>query len=213
MAEPAPLAAPLRVDRAERTRQRLLDSAALCFASVGYSKTTVEEIAASAAVSKAVVYNHFRGKESILEALLERMLADWSRVSNLGEYLARGASVLDAFEHSLRASLDFARTNPLIRALFQLDPAVVLGLGSSAAVQRSVREARVHMIAAVRSGIASGELRAELDAERAADLLRLVSIALTDHLLFPQWIDASDDRFVATCLDVLRRGLRSENPR
>ena len=213
MAEPAPLAAPLRVDRAERTRQRLLDSAALCFASVGYSKTTVEEIAASAAVSKAVVYNHFRGKESILEALLERMLADWSRVSNLGEYLARGASVLDAFEHSLRASLDFARTNPLIRALFQLDPAVVLGLGSSAAVQRSVREARVHMIAAVRSGIASGELRAELDAERAADLLRLVSIALTDHLLFPQWIDASDDRFVAVCLDVLRRGLRSEGER
>lgn len=213
MAEPTPLAAPLRVDRAERTRQRLLDSAALCFASVGFSKTTVEEIAASAAVSKAVVYNHFRGKESILEALLERLLADWSRVSNLEEYLARGASVLDAFENSLRASLDFARTNPLIRALFQLDPTVVLGLGSSAAVQRSVREARVRMIAAVRSGIASGELRAELDAERAADLLRLVSIALTDHLLFPQWIDASDDRFVATCLDVLRRGLRAENPR
>ena len=213
MAESAPLAAPFRVDRAERTRQRLLDSAALCFASVGYSKTTVEEIAASAAVSKAVVYNHFRGKESILEALLERMLADWSRVSNLEEYLARGASVLDAFERSLRASLDFARTNPLIRALFQLDPAVVLGLGSSAVVQRSVREARVHMIAAVRSGIASGELRAELDAERAADLLRLVSIALTDHLLFPQWIDASDDRFVATCLDVLRRGLRAGDAR
>lgn len=213
MAEPAPIAAPLRVDRAERTRQRLLDSAALCFASVGFSKTTVEEIAASAAVSKAVVYNHFRGKESILEALLERMLADWSRVSNLEEYLARGASVLDAFERSLRASLDYARTNPLIRALFQLDPAVVLGLGNSAAVQKSVREGRIRMIAAVRSGIASGELRSELDAERAADLLRLVTIALIDHLLFPEWIDAADDRFVATCLDVLRRGLRAQAQR
>jgi AcrR family transcriptional regulator len=213
MAQPTPLGEPLRVDRAERTRQRLLDAAAQCFASAGYSKTTVEEIALAAQASKAVVYHHFRGKEAILEALLERTLADWARVSNLEEYLARGAGVLDAFERSLRASLDYARRSPLLRALFQLDPAVLLGLGSSAAVQHSMADARVRMIAAVRAGIASGELRGELDAERAADLLRLVTIALCDHLLFPQWIDASDERFVSTCLDVLRRGLRAEAAR
>lgn len=211
--QPTPLGAPLRVDRAERTRQRLLDAAAQCFASAGFSKTTVEEIAASAGVSKGVVYHHFRGKESILEALLERTLADWAAVSSIPEPAASGGSVLAAFERSLRASLDYARTNPLIRALFQLDPAVVLGLGSSAAVQKSVHAGRARMIEAVRAGVASGELRAELDPERAADLLRLVTIALIDHLLNPQWIDASDERLVATCVDVLRRGLRAEGAR
>jgi TetR/AcrR family acrAB operon transcriptional repressor len=200
----------MRVDRAERTRQRLLDAAAQCFASAGFSKTTVEEIAAAAGVSKGIVYHHFRGKESMLEALLERTLADWSAVSSIAQRVACGGSVLDAFERSLRASLDFARSTPLIRALFQLDPAVVLGLGSSAAVQKSVHEGRAQMIEAVRAGVASGELRSELDPERAADLLRLVTIALIDHLLNPQWIDGSDARLVATCIDVLRRGLRAE---
>jgi len=213
MSEVTSLAAPLRVDRAERTRQRLLDGAAQCFASAGYSRTTVEQIALASGVSKALVYHHFRSKGSILEALLERMLADWARVSDLEDYLAAGAGVLDAFERSLRASLDFARKSPLLRALFQLDPAVLLGLGGSSAVQKSMREARERMVAAVRGGLASGELRGELDAERAADLLRLVTIALCDHLLFPQWLDASDERFVATCVDVLRRGLRAEGAR
>jgi AcrR family transcriptional regulator len=213
MTHPTPVGEPLRVDRAERTRQRLLDAAARCFASAGYAKTTVEEIAASAHASKAVVYHHFRGKEAILEALLERTLADWARVSDLAAYLARGASVLEAFERSLRASLDYARRSPLLPALFQLDSTVVVGLGGSAVVQRSMAEARVRMVTAVRAGIASGELRGDLDPERAADLLRLVTIALCDHLLFPQWIDASDERFVATCIDVLQRGLRAEGAR
>ncbi len=213
MTSPAASAIPIRVDRAERTRLRVLDAAAQSFASVGYSRTTVEQIAAAAGVSKAIVYHHFRNKESILETLLERTLADWERVSNLEAYLAAGCGVLDAFERSLRSSLDFARKSPLLRSLFQLDPAVLLGLGSSAAVQRSMRDANARMVAAVRSGLASGELRAELDAERAADLLRLVMIALCDHVLFPQWLDASDERFVSTCVDVLRRGLRAEDAR
>jgi AcrR family transcriptional regulator len=213
MATPTPLAGPVRIDRAARTRQRVIDAASHAFANAGFSRTTVEQIAAAAGVSKAIVYHHFGSKEAILDALLERMLADWARVSNLDVYLAAGCCVLDAFERSLRASLDFARASPLLRALFQLDPAVVLGLGGSASVQGSMREARERMIAAVRSGLASGELRAELDPERAADLLRLVTIALCDHLLFPQWLDASDERFLATCVDVLRRGLRAESAR
>jgi TetR/AcrR family acrAB operon transcriptional repressor len=213
MTQPTPLGAPLRVDRAERTRQRLLDAAAHSFASAGFSKTTVEEIAATAGVSKGVVYHHFRGKEAILEELLERTLADWAAVSSISASAADAGSVLVAFERSLRASLDYARSTPLIRALFQLDPAVVLGLASSAAVRKSVEQGRVQMIEAVRTGITSGELRSELDPERAADLLRLVTIALIDHLLNPQWIDGSDERLVSTCVDVLRRGLRAEPQR
>jgi TetR/AcrR family acrAB operon transcriptional repressor len=202
-----------RVDRGERTRGRILDAAALCFAQVGFSKTTVEEIAASAGVSKGIVYHHYRGKDQILEVLLERILADWARASDLEQHIARGSSVLEAFDRSLRASLEFARSAPLLRALFQLDPAVVLGLGSSSAVQRSVRDGRARMIKAVEHGLATGELRRELDPERAADLLRLISMSFIDCLLNPQWIDGGDERLVATTLDVLKRGLAAEAPR
>jgi AcrR family transcriptional regulator len=196
--------------RVERTRRRILRAAGLCFAAQGFSKTTVPEIAAAAGVSKGLVYHHFRAKELILEALLERTLADWSRVSGIREHVARTGSVLAGLERALRGSLDYARSNPLVRALFQLDPLVVQGLGSSAAVQRSVADGRAQLVEAMRAGIAAGELRADLDPERAADLLRMLMIAFVDHLLDPRWIDASDEVLVSTSLDVLCRGLRAE---
>jgi AcrR family transcriptional regulator len=211
VAQATPQAPPGALPRGERTQQRILYAAAQCFSANGFSRTTVEQIATGAGVSKGIVYHHFRGKELILEALLERTLEDWSRASGVAAHVARAGSVLAGFERALRGSLDYAKTNPLVRALFQLDPLVVLGLGSSAAVQRSVAEGRAQMVEAMRTGIASGELRAEIDPERTADVLRLVMIAFVDALLDPRWIDASDDALVSSCLDLLRRGLRAED--
>jgi TetR/AcrR family acrAB operon transcriptional repressor len=200
--------------RAERTRQRILVAAGECFAAQGFSRATVEAIAAGAGVSKGIVYRHFRGKELILEALLERTLAEWSRVSGIREQVARSGSVLAGLEGSLRGSLAYARSHPLVRALFHPgrapDPLAVLGVASSAAVQRCIADGRAELVEALRAGIASGELRADLDPERAADLVRLISTAFVERLLDPRWIDASDEALVATGLDVLRRGLRAE---
>jgi len=199
------------VSRAERTRRRILHAAAHRLAVTGsLGKTTVEEIAASAGVSKGIVYHHFRAKERILEALVERTLAEWSQASDVEAHRARAGSVLEAIERSLRASLGYARTNPLVPALFRPDPLLVMNLGESAAVRRSVAEGRASTLAALRAGIASGELRSDLDPERAADLLQLVVGSLLDHLLNPRGIDAADERLVATCLEVLCRGLRAE---
>jgi len=209
MAQAAPQPVPV-ASRAERTRRRILHSAAKSFAAKGFSKTTVEEIAASAGVSKGLVYHHFRGKELILEALLDRTLTDWTRVSGIREHAARTGSVFAGLERALCGSLEYAKSNPLLRALFKLDPLVVQGLGSSAAVKRSVADGRAQLVEAMRAGVASGELRSDLDPERAADLLRMLVFAFVDHLLDPRWIDASDDALVATCLEVLRRGLCAE---
>ena len=210
MGAPSPQPLPAPGSRADRTRQRILAAASQCFAAAGFGKTTVEEIAAVAGVSKGIVYRHFRAKEGILEALLERTLDEWLRASRIDPALARSGRACEAIERALRGALEHARRNPLVRALHQLDPQVVLGLGNSAAVQRGLREARAQTVEALRAAIASGELRGELDPERAADLVRLVLFALVDHLLDPRWIDASDERFVATCADVLCRGLRAE---
>jgi TetR/AcrR family acrAB operon transcriptional repressor len=168
MNQATPQALP-RSDRAERTRQRILDTAAQCFAASGFSKTTVEEIATGAGVSKALVYHHFRGKEAIFEELLERTLSDWARVGRIDEHLQSGDSVIPALGDMLRASLAYARGNPLVRSLYQLDPLVVSFVGSSAAVRRHSDEGRATLTEAVRRGIASGELRRDLDPERVAD--------------------------------------------
>ena len=207
MAEPSPQAVAPRSERAERTRQRILDAAAQCFAANGFSRTTVEAIAAGAGVSKALVYNHFRTKEAIFEELLERTLSEWARVSHIDEHAPPGGSVPEALAAMVRASLAYARSNPLVRSLYQFDPLVVSFLGSSATVRRHVNEGRARLVEAIQRGIGAGDLREDLDAARVADVARMLVMAMIDHLLNPEWLDGSDEQFVETCLAVLLYGI------
>src|SRR5215510_2563293 len=163
MSEASPIAQPVRSDRAERTRQRILDAAAQCFAASGFSRTTVEAIAAGAGVSKALVYHHFRAKEAIFEELLERTLSEWARVGRIDEHLVAGGSVIDALASMVRASLAYARCNPLVRSLYQFDPLVVRFVGSSATVRRHANEGQARLAEAIERGVAAGDLRSDLD--------------------------------------------------
>jgi AcrR family transcriptional regulator len=210
MSEPSPQALAPRSDRAERTRQRILDAAAQCFAASGFSRTTVEAIAAGAGVSKALVYHHFRAKEAIFEELLERTLSEWARVGRIDEHRVAGGSVVDALADMVRASLAYARSNPLVRSLYQFDPLVVRFVGSSAAVRRHANEGRVRLVDAIQRGIAAGDLRRDLDPARVADVARMLIMAMIDHLLNPEWLDASDEQFVETCLSVLFHGVAAQ---
>jgi AcrR family transcriptional regulator len=203
----APQALTPRSDRAERTRQRILDAAAQCFAASGFSRTTVEQIATGAGVSKALVYHHFRAKEAIFEELLERTLTEWARVGRIDEHLTAGGTVVDALAGMVRASLAYARSNPLVRSLYQFDPLVVSFVGSSAAVRKHSDEGRARLVDAIRRGVDAGELRRDLDPARVADVARMLIMAMIDHMLNPEWLDASDERFVETCLEVLFHGV------
>lgn len=198
--------------RAERTRQRLLDAAGQCFAASGFAKTTVEEIAAAAGVSKGLVYHHFRSKDQILQAVLERTLRDWTELSlHRLQESARDKGALEALAEMHRASLEYARDNPVVRALFQLDPLVFQGLGSSAAVRAVIEPFRVALVRVLEQGIDSGELRPSLDVERAADVVRLLNMGFIDQILNPEWIDAADPRLIEASIDVLFHGLARED--
>jgi AcrR family transcriptional regulator len=195
-----------RSERAERTRQRILDAAGQCLAASGWAKTTVEGIATRAGVSKAIVYHHFRGKEQILEAVLERTLEDWDDACRR-EGWPDGPSALQGLAAMHRSALAYARDNPLLRAVFQLDPSVLMDMRRSAPVRRALEQFREELVTTIRAGVASGELRQDLDVERAAEVVRILHLAFVDQLLKPEWIDASDDRLIEASLDVLFHGL------
>lgn len=67
---------------AARTRKRILDAAGEIFSRDGIAKTTLEQIARQAGVTRGAIYWHFRGKQDLLQTLfdgqklpLERALA------------------------------------------------------------------------------------------------------------------------------------------
>jgi len=85
--------------RGERKRAAILDAAGEVFLAKGYVGTSMDEIAAVAAVSKQTVYKHFRDKEALFHELII------ATVQRSGEQVAE-ASVLPGerpWEAELRA--------------------------------------------------------------------------------------------------------------
>lgn len=102
--------------------QRILAAAAELFAHYGYAKTTMDEIAARAGISKGAVYLHFRSKddlmdrliarevERLLDAIVERLEAD-----------PQGITLFNLYRHSMLAIND----SPLLKALYIRDRRVL----------------------------------------------------------------------------------------
>jgi len=97
---------------------RILDAAAKLIAHYGYDKTTVDDIARQAGISKGAVYLHWKSKEALFEALLAREM-----VRTLDDLTARveadpqGGTIARMYRHALLVLKD----NALMRALYTQD--------------------------------------------------------------------------------------------
>lgn len=105
-----------------RTRAALLDGARRAV-EVSGTKITMAQVAAAAGVAKATLYNHFRTREAVLDALLldeVAALAARSQGRPLADALITTAGAIS--EHPLLATL--ARVEPAtVAALGRMDPA------------------------------------------------------------------------------------------
>jgi TetR/AcrR family transcriptional regulator len=60
------------------TAQRILDAAEDLFAEKGYSATSLGDVADRVGIRSPSLYNHFKNKEGLYQAVLERLLEDFS---------------------------------------------------------------------------------------------------------------------------------------
>jgi AcrR family transcriptional regulator len=65
-----------REEYSEATRRALLDSAAGAFVDRGFSGASLDEIAASARVTKGALYHHFGSKRDLFQAVFEEVEAE-----------------------------------------------------------------------------------------------------------------------------------------
>jgi AcrR family transcriptional regulator len=68
--------ATLRQEHRDATRRRIIAAARRVFVKKGYARATIEEITASAGVSRATLYLHFDSKYALLTAAAEKMRAE-----------------------------------------------------------------------------------------------------------------------------------------
>jgi TetR/AcrR family fatty acid metabolism transcriptional regulator len=185
-------------------RQRILDAAARCFAKHGFARTRIEDVAAEARVSRALVYHHFGSKEELARQVQEHMLEEWSAA--VDQAIASAPSAGDALAAWLRVNLADTRRRPLLHAI--LADAALLASFEDAA-RRSMAEWREKLVALLRDGVARGEFRADLDVESAAEVLRAMQVGMMQHLLSERpYVDVSGERHLRAACELLVAGLR-----
>ncbi len=115
----------LGADDRSSTRVRLVDAALACLARQGIAKTTVDDIARTARLSRATVYRTFpRGKEGILAAVVETEVA--RLFSSLAVAMGEASDLEDLLVAGMVESARQIRGHAALTYLLEHEPGTVL---------------------------------------------------------------------------------------
>lgn len=150
---------------AEATRQALLDAALRVFGEQGYSATRLEDVALAAGVTRGAIYWHFANKADLYNAAIGYATGRSEVVA--ARALAAGGSPLAFLRHLLIGFLAFAEEDAAYRASLEITflktemtPELDEGMRQKKAGLAMVLE---QIANSIRHGIATGEIRADLD--------------------------------------------------
>ena len=154
----APPAAPRRSTlKADETRELILQAAEQRFASKGFYPTRLEDIADDVGITRTAVIYHFQDKETLYNAVLERLFTQLN--SRVNTALTLPAGLPERVEAAVEAWLDFAGARPTLMRLFMREVAGSEG-GLRPEVQRFVEPMFASLIDALAEGQQSRAFRA-----------------------------------------------------
>jgi AcrR family transcriptional regulator len=130
-----------------------LDAARESILAVGWSRTTLTEIARRAGVSRMTLYRNWPDMQALLADLMTR---EWAELVQVDEH---GANARDRVVRSAVATVQAVRTDPLFARIIELDPELLLPylLERPGRAQGLVLGA---VVTQIREGQAAGEIRA-----------------------------------------------------
>jgi len=185
---------------AERdNRQAIVLAAASEIVRNGVRGLRVEEVAAAAGVSPALLYYHFESRAGVVRAALEH--ASEQAPSTALRSAPAGGTGYEALEAALLGELsDDEDVRQAAIVWGEVSASAVFDPELRGAVRKVTEEWRAEVADAIRAGIADGSVREGVEPDTAADIL----ISLVDGLL-TRWLAGALDRDDAHRL--LRRAL------
>ncbi|WP_344451655.1 TetR/AcrR family transcriptional regulator [Actinocorallia aurantiaca] len=181
-----------RIDDTDETRARILDAAYEQFCRMGIQRSTMEDVARRAGVSRITVYRRFTTKDALIEQVVrrefrryfDRFLVEIEQAETAADRVVLG------FVSSLRA----IRGNPLIGGMIATEPDVVVPSMISDG-GRTLATVRQFVAGQLRYEQRAGNAPDDLDTDLVAEMMVRISasfLAVPSHL-----VDLDDDEQLA----------------
>nr|WP_093888672.1 TetR/AcrR family transcriptional regulator [Streptosporangium canum] len=181
-----------QVDDTDELRARILDAAYEQFCRMGIRRSTMEDVARRAGVSRITVYRRFATKDALVEHVVRREFRRYFDRFLIDIEQARTAAdrVVLGFVSSLRA----IRRNPLIGGLIAAEPDLLVPSMVNDG-GRTLATVRQFVAGQLRREQHAGNVSSDLDTDLAAELMVRISasfLAIPSHV-----IDLDDDEQLA----------------
>lgn len=99
------------------TKERILDEALMLFSENGYDGTSVEQIAEKVGIKAPSLYKHFKGKEDILNAIIDNAEARYEESFGSEKRIGRLPESKEEFVRITMDRISFTMHDPMIRKI------------------------------------------------------------------------------------------------
>lgn len=173
------------------TQERILRAAYDCFEQYGIGKTTIENIASRAKVSRPTVYKYYPSKDAILDEISVR--ETWRVNSEVRRRLVRSDDFADFLTDTLLLVIRLANENIYIRRMVESIEFQESVISPSSLMQQLQRTWWTNLFEQAR---ARGEIAADLDIDEIIYWLARAQAMLMLQVASPQIDDAEKRRFI-----------------
>ena len=152
-----------RVEEKERRRAEIIDAAEKLYAKNGWDSVTMDQVAKTARLSRALLYVYFRDRDELQFAIGERALKVLGE--KFSEAAAQHARGIDQIEAIGRAYMAYAREFPHyfdICSRFQAHSVSATPGPTESACQVAGDASMMVVVAAIRAGMADGSVRSDI---------------------------------------------------
>lgn len=161
----------------EEARSRILDAAERCFFRASIGKVTVDDIAGEADLSRSTIYQHFSGRDEILEGVITRMTDAWTAL--MAEQLDDYGTLEEWIVDVMVMLVTTIRSDPALVSAFSDDGRSIAGrvVGNSREITSRARTF-AHEIVERAGSERSSEIRGDISIDEASDHLVRIGMAL-----------------------------------
>ena len=196
----------LNASSPDRTRQRLLDAATETLNRVGIQGATTREIARRAGVNEVTLFRHFKSKEQLLRAVLQRGLA--AEAAILDEHSSWKENLRKSMEKYARHYYSHLEKKQGIARAF-LAEGHVLPKSMQTMIADVIRPVRERLVSILADAQKAGVVRNDLNVECALDAFKnaLYAGMLRQGAYLPR--NYSNDAYILTVVDIFVRGIEA----